>query len=193
MTQIIMVRHSRTRPAVILGCFSYLSVHCKAKPFSACLQALADLGYTKIVLQIGRGKFEPSENTDSVELSYYRYKNSLEPDIVSADLIISHAGSGTCLEVLAKRKPLIVVVNQTLQVKFFNFHAQRNGTKLLFLLQDNHQIELAERLAKDDHLRYCTPETLIPTVSDFDASTLVPFEEGNPKLFADWLNNYFCV
>lgn len=58
----------------------------------------------------------------------------------SADLIIGHAGAGTCMEALKLGKPLIVVVNET--------------------LMDNHQIELAERLTEGGFVLYCTPTTL---------------------------------
>jgi beta-1,4-N-acetylglucosaminyltransferase len=59
----------------------------------------------------------------------------------NADLIIGHAGAGTAMEALTFGKPLLIVVNN----------------KLL----NNHQIELAERLAQDE---YClivdSPEKL---------------------------------
>lgn len=49
----------------------------------------------------------------------------------NADLIIGHGGAGTVMESLSFNKPLVVVVNDT--------------------LLHNHQIELAERLAIDEH------------------------------------------
>ena len=33
-------------------------------------------------------------------------------DLLAADLVISHAGAGTCLEVLERGKSLVVIVNQ---------------------------------------------------------------------------------
>ena len=44
-------------------------------------------------MQIGRGQFEPPTDVQcDVELQYYRYKNSIDADILNADLVISHAG-----------------------------------------------------------------------------------------------------
>jgi beta-1,4-N-acetylglucosaminyltransferase len=45
-------------------------------------------------------------------------------------------GAGSCLEVLAANKPLIIVVNED--------------------LMDNHQMELASQLYSDGHALYCT-------------------------------------
>lgn len=42
----------------------------------------------------------------------YVHNFFLPKDLAEADLIISHAGAGTCLEVLQIGKPLIVIVNQ---------------------------------------------------------------------------------
>ena len=53
---------------------------------------------------------------------------SVHQDISDADLVISHAGAGTCIEVLQTGKTLAVIVNDT--------------------LMDNHQVELAEKLAE---------------------------------------------
>ncbi|KAF6089948.1 ALG13 UDP-N-acetylglucosaminyltransferase subunit [Phyllostomus discolor] len=102
-----------------------------------CLQILRSLGYNRLVLQIGRGTVVPEPcSTESFILDVYRYKDSLKEDLEKADLIISHAGAGSCLETLEKRKPLIVVVNEK--------------------LMNNHQLELAKQLYKDGHLFYCT-------------------------------------
>ncbi|MEJ1275115.1 putative bifunctional UDP-N-acetylglucosamine transferase and deubiquitinase ALG13 isoform X8 [Cricetulus griseus] len=105
------------------------------------LQILKSLGYNRLVLQIGRGTVVPeSFSSDSFTLDVYRYKDSLKEDLQQADLVISHAGAGSCLESLEKGKPLVVVVNEK--------------------LMNNHQFELAKQLHKEGHLFYCTCRVL---------------------------------
>ncbi|XP_075691951.1 UDP-N-acetylglucosamine transferase subunit ALG13-like isoform X2 [Rhinoderma darwinii] len=85
-----------------------------------------------------------------------------------ADLVISHAGAGSCLETLEARKPLIVVINEK--------------------LMSNHQLELAKQLHKDGHLYYCTCSSLGNTLKTLDLSSLNVFPPGHPEIFADFLN-----
>ncbi len=47
------------------------------------------LGYTGVTVQIGRGAFVPAQGS---EVNWYRYKPSLQEDMMNADLIISHGG-----------------------------------------------------------------------------------------------------
>ena len=57
------------------------------------LYVLERLGYTKLIIQIGRGTFEPeSFKKKDFALEFYRYKESLRDDMSKASLIISHAG-----------------------------------------------------------------------------------------------------
>ncbi|KAL8181125.1 UNVERIFIED_CONTAM: hypothetical protein K2H54_048105 [Gekko kuhli] len=133
------------------------------------LRVLQDLGYSRLVLQIGRGTVVPDlVSTPAFTQEVYRYKNSLVKDIQEADLVISHAGAGSCLEVLEAGKPLLVVVNDK--------------------LMNNHQLELARQLHTDGHLFYCTCRTLIQTLQSMDLSTLKPFPPGQPEKFAAFLD-----
>nr|XP_056715376.1 UDP-N-acetylglucosamine transferase subunit ALG13 homolog [Euleptes europaea] len=133
------------------------------------VRVLQDLSYSRLILQIGRGTVTPdSVCTPTFTQEVYRYKNSLFQDIQEADLIISHAGAGSCLEVLEAGKPLLVVVNDK--------------------LMDNHQLELARQLQRDGHLFYCTCRTLIQTLQSMDLSTLKPFPPGQPEKFAAFLD-----
>ncbi|XP_058297515.1 putative bifunctional UDP-N-acetylglucosamine transferase and deubiquitinase ALG13 isoform X3 [Hylobates moloch] len=110
-------------------------IACVSAPDS--LQKIESLGYNRLILQIGRGTVVPEPfSTESFTLDVYRYKDSLKEDIQKADLVISHAGAGSCLETLEKGKPLIVVINEK--------------------LMNNHQLELAKQLHKEGHLFYCT-------------------------------------
>lgn len=139
------------------------------------LKLLSNFGCKKLLLQIGRGD-EGCVNSSNLEKSsvhveYYRFKPNLKNDLESADLVIGHAGAGTCLESLELKKPLLVVINEK--------------------LHDNHQLELAEKLSEENHLVYCTTKNLSRFLSDktlFDHLRVFP--PGNPKLFTDWLDKY---
>ncbi|KAL7885841.1 hypothetical protein AOLI_G00061360 [Acnodon oligacanthus] len=123
------------------------------------VKALIDRGYTDVVLQVGRGSFVPDPQCcPGLRLEAFRFKVSIAENIQLADLVISHAGAGSCLEALGAGKPLLVVVNDK--------------------LMDNHQLELAKQLQADSHLLYCTCSTLPQTLRDMDLSALLPFLRG---------------
>ncbi|XP_041076465.1 UDP-N-acetylglucosamine transferase subunit ALG13 homolog isoform X1 [Polyodon spathula] len=101
------------------------------------IQALRELGYGRLVLQIGRGAVQPVPYSSAqFTLEVFRYKDSITEEIRTANLVISHAGAGSCLETLGAGTPLLVVVNDQ--------------------LMNNHQLELARQLHQDGHLYYCT-------------------------------------
>ncbi|KAL1742250.1 glycosyltransferase family 1 protein [Schizophyllum fasciatum] len=141
----------------------------------AVLDALAAKGYRHLVVQAGNSDFEhgarlhgsgTSARTRShgIEQEYYRFKPSLREDYERADLVISHAGSGTILDVLRIPKPLIIVPNPT--------------------LLDNHQQELADVLEQQGHLVASTPGTLAHDIASFDATSLTPFPPFDGSRFA---------
>lgn len=99
--------------------------------------------------------------------------DNITEKINQADLIISHGGAGTCIEVLDLHKPFIVVVNEE--------------------LSDNHQIELASKLASESYLLYTTPSKLLETLHSPDLYNLKKFERANPKVFSKFLNNFLCI
>ncbi|XP_072519768.1 UDP-N-acetylglucosamine transferase subunit ALG13 [Salminus brasiliensis] len=133
------------------------------------VKALVDRGYTDVVLQVGRGSFVPdTQSCPGLRLEAFRFKESIAENIQQADLVISHAGAGSCLEALGAGKPLLVVVNDK--------------------LMDNHQLELAQQLQADSHLLYCTCSTLPQTLIDMDLSALLPLLPGQPQKFASFMD-----
>lgn len=137
-------------------------------------QALSDRGYERLVLQVGRGSVLPdADSCPQIQVEAFRFKDSIAEDMKQADLVISHAGAGSCLEALGAGKSLLVVVNDK--------------------LMDNHQLELARQLHTDSHLLYCTCSTLTETLRTMDLSVLQPFVPGQPKLFANFLDKALGV
>lgn len=135
------------------------------------LRVLQSLGFRRLRVQTGRGQSQVAEGwRGGVEVSAFRFAPSLRDEMAAADLIICHAGAGTILEALGLGKPLLVVVNEA--------------------LHDNHQTELAEALESQGHLVSCLPKNLAATLERSDWSSLKPWVEGEPRLFADWLRRF---
>lgn len=129
-------------------------------------------------IQYGAGKPIDTTTTDRIQQQYsirvecFDFKANILADIASSDLIVSHAGAGSCIEVLTAKKPLIVVVNDR--------------------LMHNHQTELAQQLSIDGYLLYCSPNTLADTMNDLDRklTSLKPYESGHNNMtkFVNHLN-----
>lgn len=70
------------------------------RPLTYCVftsQELFKLGYTKMVIQYGRGKERPEQmDVLQMDVSFFRLKPSLNENILSAALVIGHAGKA-CL------------------------------------------------------------------------------------------------
>ncbi|CAI5450891.1 unnamed protein product [Caenorhabditis angaria] len=113
-----------------------------------CIEDLRSIGVNRILLQI------------AVFIGRYRK-------------FYSHAGAGTCLEVLKLQKPFIVVINE--------------------LLMDNHQAELAVALAEGAHLLHCTPFTLSETIRNSGLFTLIPYIPLSQKRVARFIDNRMGV
>ncbi|KAK3095308.1 hypothetical protein FSP39_013040 [Pinctada imbricata] len=134
------------------------------------LHELKKKGCEKLILQIGRGEIEPPSDSQvpGLEIEYFRFKPDISGDINSADLVISHAGAGSCLETLGAGKCMLVVINDD--------------------LMNNHQTELAHQLYKDGHLTYCTCSSLEETLQTLDFSNIEPFPPAETAKFAEFLD-----
>ncbi|KAH9946059.1 glycosyl transferase [Epithele typhae] len=143
------------------------------------LDALRAKGYQTLEVQCGNSDVDIGQLqkvaedrwklAGGVETTVWRFKPSLQADYEQADLIISHAGSGTILDVLRMKKPLIVIPNPT--------------------LLDNHQAELSDSLAGLNHLRSTTVADLPQAIEKFDISTLVPFPQFDGSRFRELLDD----
>ena len=87
---------------------------------TSILKHLKSQGYCRLTLQIGRGEFIPDiEGIPGLTVDYFRYKDSIAENFNNCDLVISHAGAGSCLEALEAKKPLLVVINEvSLKLKY---------------------------------------------------------------------------
>lgn len=126
----------------------------------------------QLTVQIGNGVNYFNDNStnayNNINLNIYDYKSSIKNDIDNANLVISHAGAGSCMEILNAKKPLIVVVNE--------------------MLMDNHQIELAKQLSNDGYLFFCTINTLYDTLLNLNINQLKAYEPGTTKNFLNYLD-----
>ncbi|XP_011708353.1 PREDICTED: UDP-N-acetylglucosamine transferase subunit ALG13 homolog [Wasmannia auropunctata] len=136
----------------------------------AVLEALSARNYKRLILQIGNSNLEPdcTARYGFHKIETFGLSPSIGEYLQLADLVISHAGAGSVLEALEKRKHLIVVTND--------------------LLMDNHQIELAEQLYKDEHLYYCTCRNLLHVIETMDLSKLKPFTNDKSADIANFID-----
>ncbi|CAK4708607.1 hypothetical protein LEN26_006069 [Aphanomyces euteiches] len=131
---------------------------------------LKKLGYDEIVIQIGRGEYEPRNGVNSgLTTSFYRFNPEYKADIRRASLVLSHAGAGSIMDTLVERKALIVIPNNK--------------------LMDNHQEELAVALAKRQHLIQTTCDGLAACLESMDLTRLVPYPEIDEDLFPAFVDN----
>lgn len=136
-------------------------------------QELSARGYTDLVIQMGRGTYNPKKSNGedgSLVVDYFTFSPSIVDYLRSASLVISHAGSGSIFETLRLGKPLIVVVNED--------------------LMDNHQTELAEELAERKHLYCARPQALYKTIADMDVESLLPYVSGDAAPVAKHINRF---
>ena len=62
---------------------------------AAMLDVLVERGFTRLLVQTGRGTYDVGEVArEDITVETYKYKPSIRSDIQQADLVISHAGAG---------------------------------------------------------------------------------------------------
>lgn len=135
---------------------------------SDVLNVLKDQGYTKVLLQVGKGRVPKVESYVEPSVESYTFKDSITRDINEASLVISHAGAGSILQALRAGKKLVAVVNET--------------------LLSNHQSELANQLHKEGYLLSCTCRELQGTLEEMEPSRLRTFPEANLNRFPQFLD-----
>jgi len=82
-----------------------------------------------ITAQIGKGKYIPKN------ITFFRFKSSLQEEYQKANLIIAHAGAGTTYEILAMNKKLISIAN-----------LERT---------DHHQLDIVKKFSQEGYLVWC--------------------------------------
>lgn len=147
----------------------------------AVAEALVKHGYTRLVVQTGTGMYKlqhlmppntshaPKDSQGSsgvlawhpsgLEVRIFDFLPSLKQQMADADLVISHAGSGSIFEALAMRKPLIAVPNP--------------------ILMHNHQAQLVEHLAAMHHCIPATVDSLAQVLSNLELDQLRPYTPGD--------------
>lgn len=140
------------------------------------LVQLSENGYTRLVIQYGKGNRPQIPNEVPLTIECYDFKPTLRQDMEAADLILSHAGAGTLMEATALKKgPVIVAVINT-------------------VLMDNHQTELAYALQETGCLCVVAEAKLFLQVDTWQRITnFAPkyFPKGDQSDFPRILNRFF--
>ncbi|KAH8267839.1 hypothetical protein KR026_009005, partial [Drosophila bipectinata] len=127
----------------------------------AGIRALKDRKCKKLIIQHGNSVPLTPEAVQritrryGIQIEQYKFRPNKE-DIRKADLIIGHAGAGTCMDILNNNKHGLIVINDQ--------------------LMDNHQWELARQLASENYLYYTKVTDLDEQLTSLDFSALTPYE-----------------
>ena len=110
-------------------------------------------------IQLGRGIIFPTVLVENclalgIQVNVFKFKDKLVEDMINSDLIISHCGAGTILELLRLNKVIVLVINST--------------------LQENHQSELAEAVSIYENCITCFPETILHSLQQSSEKLLFP-------------------
>jgi len=107
----------------------------------------------KAIMQIGSGEYVPQNAQE-----YFRYAPSLDDYYDQADIVISHGGLGTVVEVLRQGRKLIAVSNPD--------------------RYDTHQDDLLDTLAEAGNLVWCRNlDDLEQDIRDIQDAHPVPYTE----------------
>lgn len=83
----------------------------------------------RVTIQIGKGRYEPKN------CKYFRFTPNIDHYYEKADLIVTHGGAGTILELLGKNKKVIGISNP-----------EKPG---------QHQEDILKALSQQNHLIWC--------------------------------------
>lgn len=132
---------------------------------------LIDLGYTLLSIQTGTSVHNAPLKYKTLLINTFQYTQNLNNLIQESHTVISHAGSGTVLEVLKAKKKLLVCVNES--------------------LMDNHQTELACKLESLCTAQTCTIKSfmfIFKEMHTIDAN-YQPFDFNDGLMFSKHLND----
>jgi beta-1,4-N-acetylglucosaminyltransferase len=154
-------------------------------------------GFSSLTIQYGRGIKPPEISPSSIiDIETYDFRPSLIDDMENADLILSHAGAGTVMEVLRMKN---FDYNDNDNDNDNNSKTTTGTTKKLIVvinteLMDNHQTELATAMADRGHIFVVDePEKLqsIKTWTTFEGFVPTPHNEaGDPFDFPMLLDSF---
>lgn len=131
---------------------------------AATAAAIRRLGCKRLTIQTGSGYVNERTLLDhygGIDVKLFTFHTSIAEQMAQADLVVCHAGAGTCLQALHAGKPIVVVVNES--------------------LMGNHQLELAERLSDGGYLFHCLPDRLNETLERVATSGLLPYQRGDAR------------
>lgn len=108
---------------------------------------------------------------DTVELIGIEYSTKVQEIVSTADLVVSHAGTGSILDSLRLNKPLIVCVNDR--------------------LMDNHQQQIADKFEEKGYVWACRPRSqeFYACLRRSAIETLNPFPQAHNAQFENLLVN----